>query len=88
MGRPYAFPYHVPLDAFSMHRRLRENGTFEPFVYENAIILPRQARDKHRENSKNKDAVFRTCSSAERRASAVVAARTCPRSRLVSVKNG
>ena len=65
-----------------------KNGILEPFVYKNAIILPRQARDKQRENSKNKDAVFRTCSSAERPASAVVAARTCPRSRLVSVKNG
>ena len=29
-----------------------KNGRFEPFIYTNAIILPRQARDKHRENSK------------------------------------
>jgi hypothetical protein len=29
-----------------------KNGLFAPFVYIKFIILPRQARDKHRENSK------------------------------------
>jgi len=30
---------------------VRENGIFEPFIYK-MHYLPRQARDKHRENSK------------------------------------
>eukprot|EP01046_Picozoa_sp_COSAG06_P023874 COSAG06_NODE_1917_length_8070_cov_51.606323_4_plen_147_part_00 len=36
-----------------------ENGIFAMPFLDKAIILPRQARDKHRENSK-KDAVFHT----------------------------
>ena len=31
-----------------------ENGRFEPFVHTNAIILPRQARDKHRESTQKR----------------------------------
>jgi hypothetical protein len=38
--------------------RLRKTA-FLSHLYIKTIILPRQARDKHRENSK-KDAVFRT----------------------------
>jgi hypothetical protein len=34
----------------SQHRS--ENGLFEPFVHCKTIILPRQARDKHRKSSK------------------------------------
>jgi hypothetical protein len=35
-----------------MHARQgAKNGIFEPFIYK-TNILPRQARDKHRENSK------------------------------------
>jgi hypothetical protein len=30
------------------------NGIFEPFLYKNAIILPRQARDEHRESTQKK----------------------------------
>jgi hypothetical protein len=35
------------------------NGLFEPFAYKTSI-LPRQARDKHRENSKKRPFVLRT----------------------------
>eukprot|EP01046_Picozoa_sp_COSAG06_P022220 COSAG06_NODE_1710_length_8634_cov_767.811365_5_plen_65_part_00 len=28
------------------------NAIFAPFMYKNEIILPRRARDKHKENSK------------------------------------
>jgi Leucine-rich repeat (LRR) protein len=31
-----------------------QNGLFEPFIYKKTNILPRQARDKHRGNSKTK----------------------------------
>ena len=41
--------------------RLRKTA-FLSHLYIETIILPRQARDKHRENSK-KDAVFRTFAS-------------------------
>ena len=34
--------------------RVRENGSFEPFLYINAIFLPRQARDKHRETTQKR----------------------------------
>jgi hypothetical protein len=43
------------LEAHDLHQfeaTRQENGTFEPFKYIKRIILPRQARDKHRENSK------------------------------------
>jgi hypothetical protein len=33
------------------------NGLFEPF-YINAIILPRQARDRHRESTQTRETVF------------------------------
>jgi hypothetical protein len=36
---------------------VRKNGLFEPYIYSKTNILPRQARDKHRENSK-KGTVF------------------------------
>jgi hypothetical protein len=42
-----------------VHPGLRKTA-FLSHLYIKTIILPRQARDKHRENSK-KDAVFRTC---------------------------
>jgi hypothetical protein len=31
---------------------------FEPFIYKNVIVLPRQARDKHRESTQKQTAVF------------------------------
>jgi hypothetical protein len=31
---------------------VRKTPLFAPFIYKNAIILPRQARDKHRETQK------------------------------------
>jgi hypothetical protein len=45
-------------DCRGRKRRLRKTAFLSHF-YIKTIILPRQARDKHRENSK-KDAVFRT----------------------------
>jgi len=37
---------------------------FEPFIYRN-ILLPRQARDKHRESTRKKEGVF-LCFAGER----------------------
>ena len=47
------FAYYVS----ALVAAVSKNGLFEPFIYINAIVLPRQARDKHRENSPRK-AVF------------------------------
>eukprot|EP01046_Picozoa_sp_COSAG06_P034388 COSAG06_NODE_3597_length_5138_cov_4.401865_2_plen_227_part_00 len=52
-------------DGNKVRRRLRKTA-FLSHLYIKCIILPRQARDKHRENSK-KDAVFRTVSSSSSR---------------------
>jgi hypothetical protein len=38
--------------------RRQETACFEPFIYMNAIILPRQARDKHRESTQQKSDAF------------------------------
>jgi hypothetical protein len=35
-----------------------ENGLFEPFRYIKTILLPRQARDKHRESTQKQSTVF------------------------------
>jgi hypothetical protein len=55
-----AFCYIVQVAARMQHDVTLQvkNGLFKPFIYK-MMILPRQARDKHRENSKN-NAVFRT----------------------------
>jgi hypothetical protein len=37
--------------------KVSKNGLSKPFIY-NTIILPRQARDKHRENSKKRVVAF------------------------------
>ena len=56
---------HAPLiarvsnDATDMINSCLRKTAFLSHLYIKTIILPRQARDKHRENSK-KDAVFRT----------------------------
>eukprot|EP01046_Picozoa_sp_COSAG06_P077952 COSAG06_NODE_25627_length_632_cov_1.168856_1_plen_165_part_00 len=39
-------------------RRCGQRMAFAPLLYENAMILPRQARDKHRESTQNKDVFF------------------------------
>jgi hypothetical protein len=48
--------HHLPLRR-SVGERC-ENASFEPFVYKNAIILPRQARDKHRESTQKRERRF------------------------------
>jgi hypothetical protein len=45
-------------EIFSWCEAVSENDPFEPFVYK-TIFLPRQARDKHRENSKTRPFSFR-----------------------------
>jgi alpha-L-fucosidase len=42
-----------------MYRYIRENGLFPPLFLLEMIILPRQARDKHRESSKQKPCFLR-----------------------------
>jgi hypothetical protein len=39
-------------------REVGENGLFEPFLYIETIVLPRQARDKHREQHSQTSGVF------------------------------
>jgi hypothetical protein len=57
-----AWHWHLSFSLFlSMHAK---NAIFEPLKYVQTIILPRQARDTHRENSKQKMAFSASCASS------------------------
>ena len=56
---------------------VRENGLFEPFMYKNDL-LPTQARDKHRENSKTGTRFLRCGNGNAHRALVSFAPHVCP----------
>ena len=64
---------------FALQVRMRKRSVFS-HLYIETLILPRQARDKHRENSK-KDAVFRRPTRLRRALSLIMETQTKVRKR-------